>query len=408
MPAGAPGRSRAATVTARGVAQLRTRLAEAEEALRAIRGGEVDTVVVAGKQGSQVFTLEGAGHAYRMLIESMNEGALTLSAKGVILYANQCFARMMKLPLEHVVGSSFYLLLAAVEQAVLKPRLKRTTNAGFKMQATLHGGHRLQLPVQISIHPLAGNGHVHATFGLVVTDMTEARQNEERLRTLTRRVVQAQEKERGRVALELHDHITQLLCAILVRSQALAAGISARDVPLKREALKLRALLGQTAEEVERISRNLRPGVLDELGLVAVLRDASRTFTERTGVIVTMACAPWIVRLPADTELTIYRIFQEALQNVEKHASARHINVGLRQQDGFVELVIKDDGIGWATDRHQAGRKGKGGLGLLSMRERATYVGGLLQVKSSPQAGTRIAVRIPLAPRHAAPNGAAT
>ena len=80
----------------------------------------------------------------------------------------------------------------------------------------------------------------------------------------------------------------------------------------------------------------------------------------------------------------------------------------LRQQGGFVQFVIKDDGIGWAADRHLAGRKGKGGLGLLSMRERATYVGGVLQVKSSPRAGTQIVVRIPLTERHAAANGATT
>ena len=114
--------------------------------------------------------------------------------------------------------------------------------------------------------------------------MTEARRNEEMLRALTHRVVQAQEAERGRVALELHDNITQLLCAILVRCQALADKLSARDGPARREAMKLREMLGQTAEEVERISRNLRPSVLDELGLVAVLRDTSTEFAERTGV----------------------------------------------------------------------------------------------------------------------------
>ena len=100
-----------------------------------------------------------------------------------------------------------------------------------------------------------------ATIGMVVTDMTEARRNEELLRALTHRVVQAQEAERGRVALELHDNITQLLCAILVRSQTLADKLPARDGPSKREAMKLREMLGQTAEEVERISRNLRPSV---------------------------------------------------------------------------------------------------------------------------------------------------
>ena len=260
------------------------------------------------------------------------------------------------------------------------------------------------MPAQISIRPLAKNGSNRATIGMVVTDMTEARRNEEMLRALSHRLVQAQEAERGRVALELHDHITQLLCAILVRSQALADKLSARDGPSKREAMKLREMLGQAAEEVERISRNLRPSVLDELGLVAVLRDTSTEFAERTGVSVKLACVQLTARLPADTELALYRILQEALKNVEKHARARHVTVRLRQQGDFVQLVINDDGIGFDPDHHPARRKGKGGLGLLSMRERATYVGGALKVKSARRAGTEIEVRIPLPPGATAAN----
>ena len=187
------------------------------------------------------------------------------------------------------------------------------------------------MPAQISIRPLAKNGFNRATIGMVVTDLTEARRTEELLRALTHRVVQVQEAERGRVALELHDNITQLLCAMLFRSQALADKLSARDGPAKSEAMKLREMLGQTAEEVERISRNLRPSVLDQLGLVAVLRDTSTEFAERTGVSVKLACVELTARLPADTELALYRILQEALKNVEKHARARHVTVRLTQ-----------------------------------------------------------------------------
>jgi PAS domain S-box-containing protein len=379
------------------LAKLHTRLADAEETLRAIRTGEVDTVMVAGKEDSQVFTLEGAEHAYRVLIESMNEGALTLTADKVILYANQCFARMVKCPLEQVMGSSFRRFLSAEDRATLRPLLKRAAKSGSKIQVLLHAGDGSKMPAQISIRPLAMNGFNRATIGLVVTDMTEARRTEEQLRALTHRVVQVQEAERGRVALELHDNITQLLCAILVRSQTLANKLLTRDGPAKREAVKLREMLGQTAEEVERISRNLRPSVLDELGLVAALRATSTEFAERTGVSVKLACAQLTARLPADTELALYRILQEALGNVEKHARARHVIVRLRLRT-FVELAINDDGIGFDPEHHAARRKGKGGLGLLSMRERATYAGGAFTVKSVRGAGTEIEVRIPLPP----------
>ncbi|MGB8356289.1 MAG: ATP-binding protein [Chthoniobacteraceae bacterium] len=380
----------------RKLAELRVRLADAEETLRAIASGEVDSVVVGGKQGRQVFTLEGAEQAYRVLIESMNEGALMLTADDMILYANQCFARMVKCPLEQVIGSSFDRFLSAGDRATLRPPLKRPGKSGSKTQVRMNAADGSYLPVQISIRPLPGNGLNGATLGMVVTDMTEARRTEELLRALSNRLVQVQEAERGRVALELHDNITQLLCGLLVRSQVLADKLPARDGPAKKEAMKLRKMLGETAGEVERISRNLRPGVLDELGLAAVLRDTGTKFAERTGVPLKMDCVQLATRLLPDIELSLYRILQEALKNVEKHARASHVTVCLVKSDGVVQLTIKDDGTGFDPEHHPTGQKGKGGLGLLGMRERATYVGGTLKVKSSRRAGTEIAIRIPL------------
>ena len=377
-------------------AKLRARLAEAEETIRAIRSGEVDVVVVTKKQGLKMFTLDGAEHAYRVLIESMNEGALTLTAERMILYANQCFARMVKCPLEQVIGGFLPRFLSEADQATLIPLLKRPTEAGSKVQVTLNAGDGSCIPVQVSIRPLAKNGFNNATVSIVVTDMTEARRNEEMLRALSHRLVQVQEAERGRVALELHDRITQLLCGLVVRCQTLSDKLSLRDKPLKKEATKLRQMLGETAEEVERISRNLRPSVLNELGLVAVLRDASTEFAARTGVVLKLVCVSLTERLPADVELALYRILQEALKNVEKHAGARNVTVCLTKQVGLVQLVINDDGMGFNPDRYPAKQKGQRGLGLLSMRERASSVGGSLKIKSKECAGTEIEIRIPL------------
>jgi len=369
----------------------------AEETLRAIRTGEVDTVTGAGKAGAQVFTLNGAEHAYRVLIESMNEGALTLTVDKMILYANQCFARMVKCPLEQIIGNSLRRFLSAPDRAALRPLLQRAGQSGAKIQVRLNAADGSHLPVQISLRPLARDGGKSATIGMLVTDLTESRRNEELLRDLTHRVVQVQEAERGRVALELHDTITQTLCAVLVRSQVLADKLPARNRPAKREAIKLHEIIGRTVEEVERISRNLRPSVLDHLGLVAGLRDTSTEFAKRTGVSVKLVCVELTPRLPADTELALYRILQETLKNVEKHARARHVTVRLTKPGDLVQLTIQDDGTGFDPELPPARRKGKGGFGLLGMRERATYVGGVLTVKSVRPAGTEIKIRIPLA-----------
>jgi PAS domain S-box-containing protein len=386
------------TAPTRELAALRGRLIQAEETLDAIRSGNVDAVVIAGKQGPRVFTLEGAEHAYRVLIESMNEGALTLNVDKTILYANQSFAGMVKSPLEQVIGGSFRRYLSAADLAVLRPLMKRTAKSGSKIQVMLHGADRSQVPAQISLRPMARNGFRRKTIGMVVTDLTAARRNEGLLRALSQRIVQAQEAERGRVAVELHDNITQLLCAIVVRSQALADRISTSDGPSKREATILREMLGKATEEVERISRDLRPSVLDQLGLIAALRETSTGFANRTGVSLELALVRLTVRLPADAELTLYRILQEALRNVEAHSGASHVTVRLSKHGKSIQLSIHDDGIGFNTAEHPSRRRRNGRLGLLSMRERAAYVGGTVAVKSARRAGTKVEVRIPVAP----------
>ena len=221
------------------------------------------------------------------------------------------------------------------------------------------------------------------------------RTSEEQLRTLANWAVQAQEDERAGLALTLHDNITQILSAIQIRSHTLLAKLPPSGAaPAKREATKLRDMVGNAAEEVESISRNLRPGVLKDLGLVAVLRDASEKFVERTGVALQLDLAPLTKRLPDGVELALYRIFQLALDNVEKHAHAHHLTVGLKQSADFIQLTIKDDGVGFEPGS-AARRSKRSSLGLLRMRERANSLGGTLKVKSARNAGTEITVRMP-------------
>ncbi len=370
-------------------------LIESVETLRAIRSGEVDAVLLAGKDGQQVFSLEGGEHPYRVLIESMNEGALTLTADKMILYANACFARMVNCPLERVIGSSFHRFISAVDRERLRSVIREATKAGAKVQMVLQPVEGAALPVQISVRPLAGKDRDDAAVSMVVTDVSAARRNEEMLRALTHRVIQVQEAERGRLAIELHDNITQLLCAALVRSQALTESISVNDGTSRRAAAELREMLGQTAQEVERISRDLRPGMLEQLGLVEVLRDTTKDFAGKAGVAVSLTCGKLGARLPPDTELALVRILQEAFKNIARHARAGRVTVDLQRQADFVQFVIRDDGIGFMVNPRAAGRKAKRGLGLLSMRERASFVGGAFEITSARGTGTEIKVRVP-------------
>jgi two-component system NarL family sensor kinase len=351
-----------------------------------------------GGEGPQTFTLEGADHAYRVLIESMNEGALTLTPQGMILYSNQRFAVMVQCPLKQVIGSSFQRFLPMAQQSSLSSMLKKRPKSGSTMQTVLQGGGSSTTPVQVSIRRVTGRGSRKEIIGMVVTDMTEAQRAEGLMRELSHRLLQAQEVERGRIARELHDHITQLLCAIFVRSQTLVVQLSRYGKPTRSAVIALRRMAGQAADEVERISRNLRPGVLEELGLEVVLRQTAKEFEHRTKVGVELSCSQLTLRLPADTELALYRILQEALKNVEEHARAHKVMLALRQRSDLVELTIEDDGVGFHPAHQAPGRTGAGGLGLLSMRERANYARGTLTIRSSHGAGTEVGVTIPLHP----------
>jgi PAS domain S-box-containing protein len=393
------GRRRSSrTAPPKAITELRARLEEAEETLRAIRSGGVDALVVAGQDGPRIYTLEGAEHAYRSLIESMNEGALMLSADASILYANQRFARMVKLPLARVMGHSVHRFLSEADQEALKPLLKRVAKPAATIQVLLHATDDLQIPAQISVRRLAKNGPDSAIFSMVVTDVTEARRSERMLRSLSHSLLQAQEADRRRLAVELHDRASQGLGAVLMRLRLLGGNLPASAKALRGEVAEISELVGRAADVVEGISRKLRPSVLEILGLIPALRAAVATFVKRTGIAVKLACAGVPARLSTEAELVLYRVLEEALKNVEKHANARNVTVHLRQQGAVVQLVIRDDGVGFDPDHSPARRKKKNGMGLIGLRERAAYVGGALRITSTRGAGTEIKARIPLPP----------
>ena len=227
-------------------------------------------------------------------------------------------------------------------------------------------------------------------------DITARKQTEDTLRELPRRIIEAQENERRRVARELHDGVNQILSTVRFRLQAIESRLEEDDRELRRDATKAKALLERALNEVRRISENLRPSELDELGLVAALQGACEEFQERTGVATELRCARLPKKLPAELNLTLYRTVQESLNNIEKHAEARRVTVRLGREDGLLILAITDDGAGIEPRSEQSRRSKNGGFGLVSLRERAAFAGGTLDIQTAPQQGTTITVRLPI------------
>ncbi len=187
------------------VEDLKTRLEEAEETLRAIRTGAVDALLVQGPEGNQVFTLEGAEHPYRVFIEAMHEGAATLTHDGTILYANQAFSRLVKKSLKSVIGTSVHALVAETDRSRFVSSLQQLGERNVEMEISLGTHVEGVVPVRVSLTllPLAGDPQVC----MVVTDLSERkaaeealRRSEKRLRYLSSELLVTQEKEWKRVA----------------------------------------------------------------------------------------------------------------------------------------------------------------------------------------------------------------
>jgi two-component system NarL family sensor kinase len=219
---------------------------------------------------------------------------------------------------------------------------------------------------------------------------------EEVVRRIPGRIVEAGEAERRRVARELHDGVNQLLASVRFRIQSIEERIAGQNEGLIQAAVKARELVERAIQEVRRISRNLRPSELDDLGLLPALRSLCEDLRMRSGIATTLAVSLLTKRLSADVQLALYRIVQEALSNVERHAQATQVGLNIRRDGAALELRIRDDGNGFRVVRRRAARSNGHGFGLMNMRERAALLGGSLDVVSRPGAGTEIVARIPL------------
>ncbi|MEU8525570.1 HAMP domain-containing sensor histidine kinase [Streptomyces sp. NPDC048629] len=229
--------------------------------------------------------------------------------------------------------------------------------------------------------PVHGRGEVEdliRTFNAMLERLEHERA------TSSARVLLAQEGERRRIAQELHDEVGQSMTAILL---SLERAADEADDPLRGELRQVQEITRESLDEVRRLARRLRPGVLDDLGLVSALTSLSTEFATHTGLRVLRRFDADLPSLDQQTELVLYRVAQEALTNAARHAEADRVEVSLRHTDGVVVLAVADDGRGTGVAREGAGIRG--------MRERALLIGATLDIASQPKAGTEIRLTVP-------------
>ena len=224
--------------------------------------------------------------------------------------------------------------------------------------------------------------------------LEQSRHMQEQLRHLSRQLLSAQEDERKKISRELHDVIAQTLTTINVRLASLKKEAALNTKGLERSIARTQQLVEHSVNVVHRFARELRPTVLDDLGLIPALHTFMKSFREQTGIHVSLSAFAAVEQANGDKRTVLYRVAQEALTNVARHAQASHAEVKIQKLNGAICMKVNDNGKGFQEHRVLHARKGKR-LGLLGMRERVEMVGGTFCVESEPGEGTTVRVAIP-------------
>jgi PAS domain S-box-containing protein len=383
--------------------QSRERATESEEIVLAIRRGKIDALVMP-ENGEPVLRLQGSEHPYRVLVESINDGVATLDQAGIVLYANSRFGAIFRVPVENIIGTSLQRHVSSSDPQILQKLITRGLFNSSQGEITLHEAEGRSRLVRLAVNPVEGSDP--PTVSMVATELTELaeanealRSNEESLRKLSARLLTLQDEERRRIARDLHDVTGQKLAVqVMGLSQVLNRKLRGLDAESRRILSECATLGKQVGEEIRTLSYVLHPPLLDELGLASAVRWYAEGFEQRTGIRVKVEVAPDFVRLPADVEVTLFRIIQESLTNVQRYSDSQKAYVRVKLVSKDIEVQIGDYGKGIPACilDPKTGKTAPLGVGIQGMRERMRQLGGRLEISSRSNIGTEVTATLPI------------
>ncbi|RPJ51605.1 MAG: PAS domain-containing protein [Chloroflexi bacterium] len=372
--------------------QIQSRLEEAEEALRAIGSGEVDALVVYGDQGERIYTLQGAEHAYRVMVESIHEGAANIKEDGTILYCNKRLAEMLEMPLEVVLGSSFHNYLMPAQKETFLELTHNGLESFGKAEFNLACYQRPAIPVLITASAAEVDGR--RGISLVVTDLSEQKQALARERELQARLMEQREEERVRIARNLHDGPLQDLIGLSFALEAFLP--KTREPAGENDLVPVREGVLKIAGDLRSVCNELRPPSTIRFGLSRAIQYQSEDLQAKyPNLKIRLELAEDGQSLPNDVRNGFFRIYQECMNNVIRHANATVVNIRFVINQNSLLLEVHDNGKGFQPPQDWVELARQGHLGLVGMRERAEALGGKLQVLSGNCNGTTIQVETP-------------
>jgi PAS domain S-box-containing protein len=383
-----------ATIQQRALLKCLLKVRTPKEGSRTLKAGHklfVESLLpfeMSHRRSQEVNTaLRESEQRYRDLVDAARDVIYTLSIDGKIKSLNPVFETITGWPRAEWIGKEFLPLVhpddvpraMGLHQAVLTGRVPPT----FELRILTKSG--AYIPGEFMATPLIQDTRLVGLLG-VARDITDRKRAEEALR----RVNEALEEEIKRIAHALHDEAGQLLASVHI----VLADV-ARDLPphAGQRLGEVRGLLNKIEEQLRHLSHELRPTILDDLGLRPALEFLADGVSRRTGLQIVVDGAPG-KRLPAATETALYRIVQEALNNVTKHAQATRVSIRFLRDGRLLRCAIRDDGVGFDVLAVQA-RRGSRGLGLIGIQERLNSVGGTLKIVAAPRSGTELIISVP-------------
>jgi two-component system sensor kinase len=372
-------------------------------------------VLRAGEQATDARAALDASQArLAAVMDSAMDAIITVDESQRIVLFNQAAEAMFGCSRAEALGSTLDRFLPERFRAAHGGYIRRfgatgITNRRMGDTSTLWAlrASGAEFPIEASISQSSEGGQ--RLYTVILRDITRrkeyenllARQQAE-LREISARVLEAREEEKTLLARELHDELGQLLTALKMNLAWLRERLPAGDPGLAHRAARMDAVLDRTMGSVRRISAELRPLMLDDLGLADAIAWLTQEFSKNSGIPCTLSAPPEGALAGVDRRvaITLYRVLQESLTNVARHSGARAVRVALAEGGGMIELAIEDDGRG-IVEADLAGRRS---LGLKGMRERVRYLGGEAEIGPAPKRGTVVRVRVPRLPvqEHAA------
>lgn len=360
---------------------------KAQEALR-----EIDL-----EQKRTQAALKQAEEKYRGIFENAIEGIFQSSPDGRFISANPAMARMLGYDSpEELINDRRDI----TRQHYVNPRrrsiFEKLINEkgmiqGFELQAYRKDGTTIWTSENVRI--VRDDAGKVLYYEGIIEDITQRKQVEVERLELLRRIVSAQEDEQRRISRELHDQMGQSLAALMMGLKSLKDSVE--EEPVVESIQRLQDITNRIADEMHSLIRELRPTALDDLGLQTALTNYLDEWSQRSNVAIDFHANGWLdQRLGSQLESTIYRIIQEAVNNVMKHANAQNISIILEKRGDKVSVIVEDDGVGFDVEALLKTPARKRRFGLLGMRERVALVGGTFRIESTPGVGTTVLVHI--------------